>query len=455
MSAPEMSEAAAVAPRGGASDGSSGGYGLYVVGVLMLAYMFSFIDRTLLSLVMDPIRKDLHLSETQVSLLAGFAFAAFYTLLGLPFGRWVDTRGRRNLIALGLALWSVATGACGLATSFWRLFAARMAVGVGEATLSPAAYSLIPDFFSPQRLGFAMGIYSCGVTLGGGLAMLVGGLVVQWATSANPVLPVFGHLAAWKIPFLVVGLPGVLMALVVLATVREPPRLLGAGGADEAPPLKEVAAYLWTHRSLFAPMFFGFASIVIAGYAFNVWGPVYFMRVHGLKPAEVGMVFALGFGVFGTLGVLAGGALSDRVARRGRLDAPLQVSLWSAVVQAPLFVGAYLVPSRLGAEAIFIITLFFASLYGGLQAAAIQAMTPNRMRGQVSALYLTIANLMGLGLGPTWTALMTEHLFGGPQHVGQSLAATTVISLAAGAALLTLAGGPARRRAAQLIASKP
>lgn len=451
MSVPEMSEAAAVAPAVRRGAGSGSAYGFYVVGVLMVAYMFSFIDRTLLSLVMDPIRKDLGLSETQVSLLAGFAFAAFYTLLGLPFGRWVDTRGRRNLIVIGLALWSLATAACGLATSFGRLFAARMAVGVGEATLSPSAYSMIPDYFPPQRLGLAMGIYSCGVTVGGGLAMLVGGFVVQWATSANPVLPLVGQLAAWKIPFLVVGLPGVLMALVVLVTVREPQRRLERGAAfSEAPPLKEVAAYLWAHRRLFAPMFFGFASIVIAGYAFNVWGPVYFMRVHGLKPAEVGVVFALGFGVFGTIGVLAGGALSDRLARRGRLDAPLRVSLWSALVQAPFFLGAYLIPSRLGAEVIFIAALFFASIYGGLQAASIQAMTPNRMRGQVAALYLTIANLMGLGLGPTWTALMTEHLFGGPLHVGQSLAVTTVISLAVGAALLALASGPARRRAAEL-----
>ena len=454
MSLPEMSEAAMAKPAVDLPSASGSAYGFYVVGVLMVAYMFSFIDRTLLSLVMDPIRKDFGLSETQVSLLAGFAFAAFYTVLGLPFGRWVDTRGRRNLIVIGLGLWSLATAACGLSTSFLRLFAARMAVGVGEATLSPSAYSMIPDYFPPQRLGMAMGIYSCGVTLGGGIAMLVGGFVVQWATSAHPILPVVGQLAAWKIPFLVVGLPGVLMALVLLVTVREPPRRLERGATvSEAPPLREVAAYLWTHRGLFGPMFFGFASIVIAGYAFNVWGPVYFMRVHGLKPAEVGVVFALGFGVFGTLGVLAGGALSDRLARRGRLDAPLRVSLWSALVQAPFFLGAYLIPSRLGAEVIFIAALFFASIYGGLQAAAIQAMTPNRMRGQVAALYLTIANLMGLGLAPTWTALMTEHLFGGPMHVGESLAVTTVISLAVGAALLALASRPARTRAAELYAN--
>jgi MFS family permease len=433
-------------------DGGSGVYGYYVVGVLMLAYMFSFIDRTLLSLVIDPVRKDLGLSETQVSLLAGFAFAAFYTLLGLPFGRWVDTRGRRNLIVIGIALWSVATVCCGLANSFWRLFAARMAVGVGEATLSPSAYSLIPDYFTPQRLGFAMGVYSCGVTLGGGIAMLLGGIVVQWATTAHPVLPVLGQVSAWKIPFLIVGVPGLLVALLVLTTIKEPKRRLERGeGASVAPKVREVVAYLGAHWRVFVPLFAGLSGIVITGYAFNVWGPAYFMRVHALKPAEVGLLYAVGFGVFGTLGVLAGGAMSDRVAKGGRHDAPLLVSIWSAVIQAPLFIAAYLVPSRTAAEVLFVIALFFGSVYGGLQAAAIQALTPNRMRGQVAALYLTIANMIGLGLAPTWTAWMTEHLFGGPQDVGKSLAVTTVISLTVGVVLLSLALKPARARIAALI----
>lgn len=447
MSLPEASQAARVEAGAKESAPPSSGYGYYVVGVLMVAYMFSFIDRTLLSLVIDPVRQDLGLSETQISLLAGFAFAAFYTLLGLPFGRWVDTRGRRNLIAIGIGLWSLATMACGLANSFWRLFAARMAVGVGEATLSPAAYSLIPDYFTPQRLGFAMGVYSCGVTLGGGLAMLLGGVVVQWATTAQPVLPIVGQTEAWKIPFLVVGLPGVLIALLVLLTVREPPRRLERGEATStAPRISEVVGYLWAHRGVYVPLFAGFAGIVITGYAFNVWGPVFFMRVHGLQPAEVGLLYALGFGVFGTLGVLAGGAISDRVARGGKLDAPIRVSIISAAIQAPLFIGAYLVPSRPAAQTLFVIALFFGSIYGGLQAAAIQALTPNRMRGQVAALYLTIANMIGLGLAPTWTAWMTENVFGGPQDVGKSLALTTLVSLSVGAVLLLIAMKPARRR---------
>lgn len=434
-------------------EGRSGGwYGYYVVAVLMLAGMFSFIDRTLLALVIDPVRQDLGLSEVQVSLLAGFAFAAFYTMLGIPFGRWVDTRGRRNLIAIGIGLWSVATIACGLANSFWRLFAARMAVGVGEATLAPGAYSLIPDYFRRERLGFAMGLFSCGITIGGGLAMLLGGVVVQWATTTAPSLPFVDHLAAWQVPFLIVGPPGLLVALLVLLTVKEPPRRLEAGAVPAPPSIPEVVAYLKAHAGVFAPVFLGFTGIVITGYAFNVWGPVYFMRVHGLQPAEVGLLYAVGFGVFGTLGVLAGGAISDRVAKSGRADAPLRVSLWSALIQAPLFIGAYLTPSRTLAEVLFVAALFFGSAYGGLQAATVQALTPNRMRGQVGALYLTIANMVGLGLAPTGTAYMTEHLFGGPGEVGKSLALTTAISLSFAVVLLTLARKPAGRRIEALAA---
>jgi len=247
------------------------------------------------------------------------------------------------------------------------------------------------------------------------------------------------------------GRTALLVALLVLTTVREPPRRLERGeAASTAPKVSEVVGYLWRHRAVFVPLFAGFAGIVITGYAFNVWWPAYFMRVHGFMPAQVGLLYAVGFGIFGTLCVLTGGAWSDRVARRGKADAPIRVSIWSAIIQGPLFIGAYLAPSAALAGGLFVVALFFGSIYGGLQAAAIQALTPNRMRGQVAALYLTIANMIGLGLAPTWTAWMTENVFGGPQDVGKSLALTTVISLVVGVLLLLVAMGPARRQISAL-----
>ncbi len=427
-------------------------YAYYVVGVLMVAYMFAFVDRLVLSLVVDPMRQDLGLSETQISLLAGFAFAMFYTVLGLPFGRWVDTRGRRNIIALGMVLWSAATVACGLANSFWRLFAARTTVGVGEATLSPAAYSLIADYFPPHRRGLAMAIFASGITIGGGLATMFGGFVVQWATETTPTLPLLGQLAPWRFTFLAVGLPGVFVGILVWLTVREPPRRLEPGSGDPTPSIAEVVGYLNQHRKLFALVFVGFSGIVITGYAYNVWGPSYFIRVHGLTPADVGVLYGFSMALAATIGVLVGGVLSDRLAKAGWSDAPLRVSLVSAVLQAPLFIACYLSADRLWAQLFFAAALFFGSLYGGLQGVAVQSLASNRMRGQVAALYLTTANLIGLGLAPTLIALMTENVFGGPQGVGRSLATAVAVSLTMAIILLWLSLKPARARADALLA---
>ncbi|WP_337188158.1 MFS transporter [Phenylobacterium sp.] len=435
-----------MSPDPNPSADQASGYAYYVVAVLMVAYMFSFIDRMILSLVIDPVRQDLGLSETQVSLLVGFAFAMFYTLLGLPFGRWVDTRGRRNLIAFGIALWSLATIACGLANGFARLFLARMTVGVGEATLTPAAYSLIPDYFPPRRLGLAMSLYTCGLTIGGGLAMLLGGMVVQWATALQLTVPGLPHLRPWQVAFLVVGAPGLLVAALVALTVREPPRRVQPGADADAPSLAEVFAYLRGNAGLFAPLFLGFTAVVTASYSLNVWGPSYFMRVHGLTPLQVGQLFAVAFGVAGTVGVLAGGAWSDAAVRRGRTDAPLRVTLWSILLQAPFVVGFGLLSETRLAGAAFVFAMLFGSMFGGLQAAAVQSLTPNRMRGQIGAIYLTLANLIGLGIAPTLTALGTERLFGGATGVGRSIALTAGVSLALASVLLAIAAAPARNR---------
>lgn len=426
-------------------------YAYYVVGVLMLAYVFAFIDRIILSLMVDPIRADLGLTDTQISLLAGFAFALFYTVLGIPFGRWVDTRGRRNLIAFGIALWSLATVACGLANNFVKLFFARMAVGVGEATLAPSAYSMIPDLFPPHRVAFAMAVFMSGVTIGGGMAMLLGGLIVEWATSAQPVLPLLGQIAPWKVAFIAVGLPGLLVALLILLTVKEPERRLQKGYAkDDAPPLLSVIGYVFRNARVYAPAFFGFTGLVIAGYAFQFWAPAYFMRLHGFTPGQVGALFGVAFALIGTLGVLAGGALSDRFTQRGMKDAPLRVSMWSAVAQAPLFIACYLSPSPLLAQVFFACALFFASMFGGLQGATIQMLTPNRMRGVVSAIYLMTANMIGLGIAPTITALISEHVFGGPLGIGKALAVTAGTALTVGVVLLIISFKPARERVAAL-----
>lgn len=430
-------------------------YAYYVVGVLMVAYIFAFVDRIILGLMVDPIRADLGLSDTQISLLGGFAFALFYTVLGIPFGRWADTRGRRNLIAFGIALWSLATVACGLANNFFKLFLARMGVGVGEATLTPSAYSIIPDIFPPHRVALAMAVFTSGVTIGGGMAMLLGGIIVEWAANAQPVLPLIGQIAPWKVAFIIVGLPGLLVALIIMLTVREPERRVHPGKSADVPKLSAVLGYVLKNARVYAPVMFGFTGIVIAGYAFQSWAPSYFIRLHGFTPTQVGALFGVAFAIVGTLGVLSGGALSDYLTQRGRKNAPILVSIWAAVIQAPLFVTCYLSQSADLAKICFIVALYFASMFGGLQGATIQMLTPNRMRGVVAAVYLTLANMIGLGIAPTITAMISEHFFGGPLGIGKALAVTAGTSLVVGAILLTIALRPARERVAALESGAP
>ncbi len=430
-----------------------GVYPYFVVAVLMIAYMVSFIDRTIMALLIDPIRKDLGLSDTQISLLVGFAFALFYTVLGIPFGRWVDVRERRWLIVSGIAVWSLMTAACGLARNFWEMFLARMGVGVGEATLSPASYSLIADYFPKERLGLAMSIYASGITVGGGLALMVGGFVAQWAAGVGAVhLPVIGEVRGWQVAFMVVGLPGLLVALLAMF-IREPARRsegASPAGAGGAPSLGETASYILRHGGAFAGVFLGYGLVAVMSYAVVVWVPTFYMRVHAMAPSDVGLIYGLMFMVCGTAGMLIGGAVSDRLAARGLLDAPARVFLGAAILHAPLVIGAMLVPDRVLSLVLMGAALFVLTATGGLQGATVQVMTPNRMRGQTAALYLLSANLIGLGIGPTLTAVLSDTVFGGPMGIGQAIAATAAITLPLGAVLIALALGPMRAVAGAL-----
>lgn len=420
-------------------------YAYFTVALLMLAYVFAFVDRMALSLVIDPIRRDFGLNDTQVSALAGLAFVVCFVLFSFPFGRWVDrSAARPKALTLGVSLWSLAMLGCGLATNFWQLFLGRMLVGVGEAAVNPVAYSIIPDSFPPRRRGSAMAIYASGASIGGGLAVYLGSLLLTWAERAQPSLPGIGVLAPWQVLFVGLGLPGLFVAGFVHLSLRDPPRR--APGAMPASS-RDVAAYFAEHRALFLLMFLGFSGFAISNYAFTVWGPTYFMRVHHMSVAQVGLISGLGFAVFGTTGMILGGLWADRMQRRGHPEAPVWVSLRIAWIQAPFFLGAYLSPEPRLAVVLFCCGMFTASMVGGLQGAMVQALTPNRMRGQAAAVFLTVVNVLGLGVAPTVTAAMTDYVFGGPAEIGKSLAATCAGSLALAAVLLTLGMKRAHERA--------
>lgn len=410
-------------------------YAIYVVLVLMLAYMLSFMDRVLISLMIDPIRSDLGLGDTQVGLLVGFGFVLLYSVMGIPFGVMADNGNRRNLMVFGVLGWSAATAVSGFAGGFLSLLAARAMVGIGEATLSPAAYSTIADRFEKKRLGFAVSLYNMGVSLGGGVAMLFGGMLVAWAMKTSVPMP-WGELTGWRLAFVAVGLLGVPLAALMMLTVREAPR---RRGNVKAPPLSALFDVAKTHKKAFAGVVIGYSILVIAAYGAMLWAPVHFARAHGLTPAQVGLAFGIIIGLFGTIGLAVGGILSDRSAKRGHVDAPVRVVLASAIIQFPLLMGAYLVTDTTIALILVAAGMATVSTIGGLQAATLQILTPASMRGRMTAIYLLVANMAGMGLGPLIVGFVSEHMFEGTASLGKALALVTGVSLVVGVALLIFA----------------
>ncbi|MBL8558743.1 MAG: MFS transporter [Hyphomonadaceae bacterium] len=381
----------------------------WAVAVLLVAYTVSFIDRMILSLLVAPIRADLQISDFEFSILHGLAFAAFYTLMGLPLGYLADRANRQRIISIGIAFWSVMTALCGLAPTYAALFLARLGVGVGEAALSPAAYSMLSDYFPKHRLGRAMAVYSIGVPLGSGIALIVGGLVVKFATqSPAPVLPVLGETEPWRLVFFMVGLPGLLVALLMLS-VREPARRGGEGVRAEK--FGAVFAYVGARWRAYGGHFLGLSLLTFVIYGGLAWYPTFFARTYGMAPADAGMIFGVIMAAGGAAGLILGGVLADLLFRKGLRSGHLIAVIIAVASSAPFFVAAPLMASPVGAFALLAPAVLLSSMHGGVAGAALQLITPNAFRGQVTALYFFMANLIGLGLGPMAVAALNDFLF--------------------------------------------
>ena len=405
----------------------------YAVGVLTLIYVFSFIDRQILNLLVKPIRRDLGISDTQMSLLMGFSFAVFYTFFGIIMGRLADSRSRRGLIAAGCVLWSALTAGCGLARNYTQMLLLRMGVGVGEASLSPAAYSLITDFFPPNRLATAISVYSMGIYLGTGLAYLLGGLVISFAGSQELwTLPVVGATRPWQVIFFIVGLPGIALAGLV-ATVPEPGRIIRAGGKAS---IGEFYSYVRLNRASFVCHNLGFALLSFSSYGAASWVPAFFVRHHGWNASTIGIWFGAIVIVSGTAGIVAGGWMADRMKARGQSDAAMRIGLLVCLIWIPPGLATFLVDSPWASLAALGVAQFFTSAPFGVAPAAIQQMSPPHLRGQASAIYLFVINLIGLGLGPFAVALTTDYVFHDDNAVGMSLLLVTGAAHAISALLL-------------------
>ncbi|MDZ4731627.1 MAG: MFS transporter [Xanthomonadales bacterium] len=421
-------------------------YAWYTVGVLMLAYTNSFIDRQIISLLIEPIRRDLQINDTQVSLLAGIAFTIFYTLMGVPIARLSDEKNRRGIIMIGISVWSAMTALCGMANQYWQLFLARMGVGVGEATLSPAAMSIISDYFPVTKLARAISVYSMGVYFGAGLALIIGGFVVKLVSQANNItLPLIGEVYPWQVTFFVVGLMG-LPIILLLMTVKEPLRRGRAKTTDNsnASSVAELKKFVRANMRTLTYHFLAFSFIGIGIIGYMVWTPTLFIRTWGWQASEIGFVygFILFFG--GTSGVYAGGFLADWLQKRGHSDAILRAACFCALMAIPFTVATPLVSNPYVAVAGLAITSFFLAMPQGLPAAALQVIAPNALRAQLTALYFLIGNMIALGFGPTVYALVTDYVFEDPNMLRYSIALVSVIVMPLGALFSFLALKPYR-----------
>jgi MFS family permease len=414
----------------------------YAVGVLMILYVCSFADRQILSLLVTPIKRDFGMTNTQVGLLQGFTFAVFYTTLGLPLGWLADRMSRRWIIASGVFFWSLAATACGLAGSATQLFLARIGVGVGEASLSPSAYSMITDYFKPEKLGRAFGIYNMGITIGSGIALIAGGLVVSWVSTAGETfaLPGIGDVRAWQVVFIVTGAPGLLLCLLML-TVPEPPRrglLHGsdAGAAKRAVPLSQVVRFMFERASLYGLHFISFGLLAAVGYGMVSWGPTAFSQDFKVTVGTV----ALGIGIIvvtcGSLGMYGAGRISDWLTARGRTDAAMIVCIGIAIATGITGTLAQFTESLTMLWVLTALMNVTISSYSALAPMAIGLVTPNQMRGQASAMYLLVINLIGLGFGPVVVPVISDHVLQDPTKLRIGLAILCSVCCATATILL-------------------
>ena len=439
----------------------------YTVAVLHLAFFSAAVDVVVLSLLVEPVKLEFALSDTQMSLLLGFSFAVFFSVMGLPIAALADRGNRRNIIAVSIVVWSAFTAACGLARSYPELFLARVGVGIGEAGLFPAAISLLSDLFSRERRPLAMSIVQLGRPLGGGLGLLGGGLLLHWLTrhqaSRGGLLQT---LEPWRMIFLLVSLPGLAIAVLLLA-VREPTRREVAHAAvqrRQIPPSRrfdQLLAYACRHRGALLGFYCARALNAASIQAMFLWLPAFFVRTHGevlpgrdLEPVtQAGLAVGLVILLMSPLAMPAGGRLAEKWTRRGLEDANLRVCLVSSIGLVAASVVFPVMPSA-GLSLLFLAPfIFFGAFDHGAATSALAEMVPNQMRAQAAAVNALLYSLVGLGLGPTLVALLTDYGFGDPAAVGRSILIVSASTSCLAGLLLWTTLGPFRRTRRSLLAA--
>ena len=412
-----------------AESGEGLAYEWYVVGALTALYTLSYVDRTILGLLIGPIKRDLGVNDTQVGILTGLAFSVFYTFMGMPMGRLADVKNRRNLIALGLVVWSCFTSMGAATRSYSTLFLARIGVGVGESSLSPAAYSIITDYFPKRVLGVAISIFYMGLFIGSSLALLVGGMVVQALTKTPTMtVPILGTIASWRVTFLLVGLPGFVFLLFVYS-IREPKRrgLVQSSAGGTHLPVGEAIGEMKKRWASLVGISVGEVFQAACTFTLISWGPQFFQRIHGWNAAQAGRSLAGILFVFGCGGMFAGGRLADYWHKKGIAQSPMRVGVISAIGTALFLAPAFAVDDPTLTLALAGVGLFFCALPMGISVAALQRIFPNQVRGTVSAFFLFVLNLGGYPLGTMLPGVFNNYVFHNEKMLGPSMAITIAI----------------------------
>lgn len=413
-------------------------YAWYVVGVLLLAYISSFIDRQIISLLVKPIKTYFGISDTQMGVLMGLSFAVLYTLVGIPIGLMADRMNRKRIISWGILVWSVMTIFCGIAGNYSLFFLARVGVGIGEAALSPAAYSIISDYFPKKKLATALSVYNMGIYLGSGLSILIGAALRTMIGKENIVLPLVGEIFSWQMIFFYIGLPGILIVFLV-QTIKEPKRVEFevVKETTDISSFKEIMAYFKVNSRTFMYLNFSMAFMSLATYAGVYWIPTMLNRVHDWDDTKAGITFGLLVTVFSTLGVITGGRYADYLTKKGVVQAKMlsgfkgmlaAICCTAGLVMTDINIGIYFIAGY----------CFFSSFPFGSATAAIQEIVPNKMRAIFSAFFLFVVNIIGLGFGPLTVGFLNDSIFNDPNQIHYSIFIAQVIGCSLSALCLYL-----------------
>ena len=366
----------------------------YTLAILFLVYTFSFIDRQILVIIQESIKKDLGLSDLQLGILSGFSFALFYVTAGIPIARWADRTNRRNIIVGSLTIWSAMTAMSGLVGNYAQLVAARIGVGVGEAGCSPPAHSMISDMYPRDKRATALSKYSAGIYLGILLGYLLGGYI--------------NELYGWRMTFFVVGVPGILLAVLMFFTVKEPKRRVHVGQAANAPTMGEAIKIIMALKS-FRYFSLGCAVSGFGSYGIGNFMPSYLFRSHEMSSGDIGVALALVTGVGGIIGTILGGYLADKFGKKDK-----RFYMWipaiSALISAPVFAFIYLSDNTSLILWLYPIPMIFTTMYLGPSISAAHMLVEPRMRAMISAVLFFVLNLIGLGLGPVTIGALSDYM---------------------------------------------